>query len=188
MRYRFTILNRKIHYWLSLFVVAPFLIVVSTGVLLLLKKDVAWVQPPTMKGEGKAPSLAFERVLEICKTAPEAGVASWSDITRIDVQVGKGVMKVQTKSSWEIQLDSRSGAILQTAYRRSDLIESLHDGSFFHNAAKYGVFLPAALGMLILTLTGAVLFAHPLWVKMRRGGAFGKKRLPASLPKETSKR
>jgi hypothetical protein len=42
--------------------------------------------------------------------------------------------------------------------------------------------------MLILTLTGAVLFAHPLWVKMRRGGAFGKKRLLASSAKETSKR
>lgn len=45
--------------------------------------------------------------------------------------------------------------MLQTAYRRSDLIESLHDGSFFAGDwTRLGVFLPTGVAMLVLWLTG----------------------------------
>jgi uncharacterized iron-regulated membrane protein len=168
MKYRLTILNRKVHYWLSIAVILPFSVVVCTGIILLLKKDVAWIQPPTLKGTGKSPTLSFDSVLAVCRRVPEASVQSWSDITRIDVQPSKGVMKVQTKSLWEIQLDIQSARVLHVAYRRSDVIESLHDGTFFHELAKYVVFLPSALCVLALLITGIVLFFHPLLVRFKR--------------------
>jgi hypothetical protein len=95
-------------------------------------------------------------------------VQSWKDITRIDIRPAKGVMKVLAKNNWEVQLDSATGQVLQVAYRRSDLIESFHDGSWFGDWAKLGVFLPAALILLVLWITGLVLFFQPYWVKWNR--------------------
>ncbi len=79
------------------------------------------------------------------------------------------MLKVQCKNSWEIQLDAQSGQILQVAYRRSDLIESIHDGSWFHSRAKMWLFFPAGVIVLGLWLTGIYLFFLPHWVRWRRG-------------------
>jgi len=77
-------------------------------------------------------------------------------------------MQVLARNGWEIQLDSSTGSVLQVAYRRSDLIESFHDGSWFGEWTKLGIFLPAAIILLVLWVTGLVLFFQPLRVKWRR--------------------
>ena len=46
-----TAINRKIHHWGSILIALPLATVLVTGVLLLLKKDLDWIQPPTIKGE-----------------------------------------------------------------------------------------------------------------------------------------
>ena len=79
-----------------------------------------------------------------------------------------GIVKVRAKNSWEIQLDTQTGEILQVAVRRSDLIESLHDGSYFHEHAKLWVFFPTGLMLLILVLTGLHLFFLPYLARRRR--------------------
>lgn len=159
---------RKWHRWAAVAVAVPFLIVVVTGVLLQLKKQVPWVQPPTQRGQGKAPVLPFAELLARLKAIPEAETREWKDIDRIDVQPGRGLIKVTCKNRWEVQLDAENGAVLHSAYRRSDLIESLHDGSWFHEAAKLWIFLPSGILVLSLWLTGIYLFALPWWVKWRR--------------------
>ena len=156
---KFARLNRTIHRWGSLLVALPVLVVIVTGLLLLLKKDVSWIQPSTRKGSSKELALSFDRILEISMTVPEAKIASWADIDRLDVRPSKGMLKVRCVNHWEIQIDARSGKVLQAAYRRSDLIESLHDGSFFHDKVKVFVFLPSAVILLCLWLTGIYLFA-----------------------------
>ena len=55
-----------------------------------------------------------------------------------------------------------------TDIRRSDFIESIHDGSFFGDYAKLWVFLPSALMVVGLWVTGMVLFFHPYVVKSRK--------------------
>jgi hypothetical protein len=69
-------------------------IVLITGVLLLLKMEVDWIQPLTVKGEQKEVAIDLERILEIAKTVPEAGISPWSDVDRLDVRSGKGMLKV----------------------------------------------------------------------------------------------
>lgn len=162
------VLFRKSHRWGAVLVAAPFLVVVVTGILLQVKKQVTWVQPATQKGIGKEPSLSFEAILAAVKLIPVAEVTSWADIDRIDVQPSKGIAKVTTKKRWEVQVDLKSGDVLQTAYRRSDLIESLHDGSWFHDNAKLFIFLPSGIIVLGLWFTGMYLFVLPWWVKWRR--------------------
>jgi len=166
---RFAKLNRVLHRWGAIACALPVLIVIVTGVILLLKKEVAWIQPPTASGSSSELALSFEEILEAAKTAPEAGIESWEDIDRLDVRPSKGVIKVRGVNRWEVQIDSRSGEILQTAFRRSDLIESIHDGSFFHDKVKLWIFLPSALVLLVLWITGLYLFVLPHLVRRKRG-------------------
>ena len=91
---------------------------------------------------------------------------------------GKGVIKVRAKNRWEAQLDQSNGDVLQVAYRRSDIIESIHDGSFFHDRAKLGLFLPASIVLFVLSLTGIYMFFQRQ--SARRRNRPKKKRLAAS--------
>ncbi len=144
------------------------MIVIGSGLFLLLKKDVDWIQPSTLQGSGDAPSLPFERILNAARGEPQAGIQTWEDIDRLDIRPGKGVIKVRGKNRWEVQLDAQTGAVLNVAFRRSDLIESIHDGTFFHDRVKLWVFLPAALILLGLWGTGLYLWLLPYLVRARR--------------------
>jgi len=135
---------------------------------LLLKKDIDWIQPPTLRGAGKAPLISFEETLKIAKTVPEAGITSWADVDRLDVRPSKGMLKLRAENRWEIQIDTISGEVLHKAVRRSDLIESIHDGSFFHDHAKLWIFLPAAIVLAVMWMTGLYLFALPHLAKARK--------------------
>lgn len=165
---KFHQLNRGFHRWASILVAFPVLLVIATGIILQVKKEFTWIQPATQAGTGTEPSLPFERILDIVTMVPEAEIRNWDDIDRLDVRPGKGMLKVRAKNQWEIQLDAASGDILQVAYRRSDLIEGLHDGSFFHDKAKLWVFLPNGLMLLAMWLTGMYLFILLYRVKRRR--------------------
>lgn len=159
---------RKTHRWGAFLVAAPFLLVVVSGLLLQLKKELSWVQPPTKKGRGKEPTLPMDELLAVVKDRREVGVSSWADIDRLDIRPKDGVVKVQCKNRYEVQVDFQTGDVLQVEYRRSDLIESLHDGSWFGEEAKLWVFLPAAAVVLGLWFTGMYLFALPYAVRWRR--------------------
>ena len=165
---KFNLLNRKVHYWTSIALAVPILIVIVSGILLQTKKQFEWIQPVEQRGASKTPTISLPEVLEISKTVAEAEIKSWDDINRLDVRPSRGMLKVRAANNWEIQIDTQTGAILQSAYRRSDIIESIHDGSFFHDAVKMWIFLPAGIVLLLLWLTGIYLFALPLWVKRRR--------------------
>ncbi len=45
-------LNRKFHYWAAALAALPVLVILCTGLLLQLKKQSAWVQPPEQRGVG----------------------------------------------------------------------------------------------------------------------------------------
>lgn len=159
---------RQWHRWGAVLIALPFLLVIVTGILLQLKKDWSWVQPATQKGVGKEPVISLVDLLQVVRSCPECEVKEWKDIARIDLQPGKGIAKVQARNNWEVQVDMQSGAILLLAYRRSDFIESLHDGSWFHDNAKLWVFLPTAFIVLGLWITGIYLFFLPHSVRWAR--------------------
>jgi uncharacterized iron-regulated membrane protein len=160
--------NRKLHRWGAIIAAAPVLVVLVSGLLLQLKKESNWVQPPTQRGASDVPVIGFERVLEVARGVPDAGIETWADIDRLDVRPTKGVIKVRSRNRWELQIDAVSGEILHTALRRSDLIESIHDGSFFHERAKLWVFLPAGLLLFGLWGSGLYLWALPLLARARK--------------------
>ena len=162
------VLSRKLHRWGAVAVAVPFLVVIGSGILLQLKKHWSWVQPTEHRGSGVEPQVEFARILEVARTVPEAGIRDWEDIDRVDVRPGKGMMKLTSNTRWEIQIDSESGRVLHSAYRRSDWLESFHDGSWFHPDAKLWVFLPSGVVVLALWLTGVYLWLLPYQTRRKR--------------------
>jgi len=169
--------SRKLHRWAALAAAAPIVVIILSGILLQWKKEVAWVQPPEMRGAGGAPTVPFDRILETARAVPQAEVATWDDIARLDVRPDRGIVKVQCRNHWELQIDTATGGVLSSTHRRSDLIESIHDGSFFHPAAKHWLFFPCALLLLGLWLTGIYLWILP--IRARRAGRIRRARAPA---------
>ncbi|MEM7001720.1 MAG: PepSY-associated TM helix domain-containing protein [Pseudomonadota bacterium] len=151
---------RKIHYWSAPFVLLPLGLVIVTGVLLMLKKELDWVQPPTLKGTypSAIPTQTLEQLFDRARQVPELDLGNWTDLSRVDVKPDKGVVKFVSRNRWEAQIDAHSGELVHLAYRRSDLIESLHDGSFFTDWSKHYVFLPSGVILLLLWGTGIYLF------------------------------
>ena len=168
----FNILNRKVHYWASFIAAIPLLIMIGSGLLLQAKKHWAWVQPVEHRGTGTTPSIDLDGILTSLKTVPDMDVAGWDDVSRLDVRPGRGVVKAWLMNGHEVQVDLGTGRVLQTAYRRSDLIETIHDGSFFAGDwTKLGLFLPSGLTMLLLWLSGLWMWWVPFIAKRRRAPA-----------------
>lgn len=166
------IVNRKIHRWAAVIAALPVIIVIVSGILLQVKKEFDWIQPPTQRGISKNPSLTFEQILQVVSKVPEINLNSWHNINRMDVRPGKGVIKVRGNNGWEVQIDAETGKILQVALRNSDLIESIHDGSFFHDSFKLWVFLPSAVILAGMWGTGLYLFLLPYMLRRKNKNKF----------------
>ena len=76
----------------------------------------------------------------------------------MDVRPDKGMTKVRSKNRWEIQLDSQTGMVLHAAYRRSDIFNDIHEGTWFFQGARLWIFLPSGIAVFILWITGMVLY------------------------------
>ena len=133
----------------------------------MVKKDFDWIQPPTSKGllTDQLPAITFEEMMTVSRLQETVQINTWSDIDRIDLRPGKGIAKIRAKSGWEVQVDTQTGDVLNVAYRRSDLIESIHDGSFFSSGVKRFIFLPTALLLVTMWGTGIYLFLLPRFRK-----------------------
>jgi uncharacterized iron-regulated membrane protein len=166
---RFNALTRNVHYWATACIALPILVIIGSGVLLQVKKEWTWIQPKELRGTGTAPVLGLEGILASVKTVPTLDVVGWNDIGRLDVRPARGMAKVSLRNGYEVQVDLGTGRVLQSAYRRSDLIESIHDGSFFAGDwSKLGIFLPAGVALLLMWVTGLWMFWLPFSVKRKR--------------------
>ena len=161
----------KIHHWGSLFIMVQMGLIIGAGLLLMLKKEISWIQPPTEKGTQSAalPALGMDALFAIASDIPELDVTDWSALARVDVKPGKGIVKFVAENNWEAQIDTHTGEVLGVAFRRSDIIESLHDGSFFADWVKLYIFFPSGLILFVLWGTGIYLFFLPHWKRWRRG-------------------
>ena len=169
--------SRHLHLWISLSIFIPVIIVIGSGILLQVKKEIDWIQPPTQKvsrialkqaTDTSSTIISSQRILEAVRTVSKAQLTRWEDIDRLDIRPSKGIIKVRGNNHWEVQLNAYTGAVLQTAYRRTDTIESIHDGSWFFEGAKLFLFLPVALLLFVIWLTGIVMLFTTLKSKYRK--------------------
>lgn len=145
-------------------------LVICAGLLLLVKKEFDWIQPATVKGADleNVPTQTMKDLFAAAKTIPELDLNTWEELSRVDFKPGKGVVKFVAPNNWEAQIDTSTGEVLQVAFRRSDIIESLHDGTWFADWFKLFVFLPSGLILLTLWGTGIYMFFLPHWKRAQR--------------------
>ncbi len=160
------------HKWAGLSAALIFAMIGITGFLLLIKKDFDWVQPPTQRGEAGSPAefLTLDEILTRVYAQGHPELTRLADVDRIDFRPGKHVHKVRSKRGHlEIQVCAVTGEILSVAVRRSDWIESLHDGSFFAGWVHDYVMPVVAITLLFLTISGFWIWLAPiLWKRRRR--------------------
>ncbi len=159
---------RRIHRWGAWIAAVPLFFIIATGILLQIKTWIPGIQPLSVQGTSNQPLIDFPKILEASKTVLQANVQSWKDIRTIDVRPSQGVARVRTQSNYEISIDLGSGHVLQSAYRRTQLLISLHEGTFFGDVGKYGIYFPAALLLLLLWGTGIVLAVKHMKRELRR--------------------
>ena len=109
---KFTKLNRTIHNWISIFIALPLLLVIVSGLFLMFKKDVEWIQPSSIRGENSAiPTVSHADLLAAATSTAATKDMSWSDFDRIDYKNDRGMVKFITKEGWEVQVDTTTAAV-----------------------------------------------------------------------------
>lgn len=160
---------RKVHYWASLPLFLTIFLIATTGAMLALKKDVAALQPPTLAGARPGDlSRPVADLVAAVQTVPRHAQATWQDVDRIDIRPKDGVAKVILHDRIEVQVDLVTGRVLQTGYRTSDWLETLHDFSFMGGWAKYVFSFGTGLVLLMMAATGAYLFLLPMLARRRK--------------------
>jgi uncharacterized iron-regulated membrane protein len=153
------------HKWVGIALSVVFFNMAVTGMLLLVKKKYDWIQPPTREGAAGSPEdfITNQQLFETVLSLGHEDFLSIEDIDRVDFRPGKRVHKVHSVHNYsEIQVDAVTGAVLNNEMRVSDMLEKIHDGSFF-GTWVHDWFMPmAAFCLFFLTGSGLYLWAAPL--------------------------
>ena len=142
-----------------------------TGFMLLLKKRVSWIQPPTLTGAPGGPDdfITLQRLFDIVREQNHPDFRSPGDIDRIDFRPGDRVFKVQSSHHRaEIQVCAVTGEVMGVAWRRSDLLEDIHDGSFWAMWWHDWIMPVVALALLVSIGSGVWLWVEPMLRRRRR--------------------
>lgn len=167
------------HKWTGLTLGVVFLVTAVTGLLLLWKKEFAYLQPPTQQGVQAplADFLSLDEVWHIVAAQQHADFRTADDVDRIDVRPGKYVYKVRSRhNDTEMQIDASTGAVLRIDTRRSDFLERVHDGSWISDGVKVFVMPLVALGLLFLVFSGTWIWLHPKIRRARRRKAHARRK------------
>ncbi|MHC4514678.1 MAG: PepSY domain-containing protein [Planctomycetota bacterium] len=159
------------HKWTGIILGIVFLQFAVTGFLLLLKKEYAWIQPPTQAGAegGTGDFITLQELFARVFSCQHPDFKSLEDIDRVDFRPGKRIHKVRSKHNYaEIQVDAVTGAVLSEDWRTSDLLEQMHDGQFYARWL-HNYFMPlVAVALAFLVLSGLYLWLFPLLRKKLR--------------------
>lgn len=172
-------LFRRVHRQIAIVLFVFFLIVSLSGLMLGWKKNsFGLIQPQTTKGTTSNLSdwLPWDSLTRIAiKTLHDSVSPKLSpSLDRIDARPSKGMIKfVFDDDYWEVQLDGKTGNVLQIDQRRSDIIENIHDGAildviFNTEDEPFKLSYTSIMGtaLLLLIITGGWLWFGPK--KMRR--------------------
>lgn len=161
---------RKWHRNVSLIIALPILITLTTGVLLMLRGQFSYIQPPSVSGASPltAPTFTAEEALHTLQGIPEAEVKAWKDVSSLIFSPSKGTYQARLKNDYLVQMDAQTGKVLDVAVRRTNLLIELHQGSFFHKKVMLWIFFPAGVGLWFLWLSGMYLVIYPVFKKRRK--------------------
>lgn len=151
---------RHWHRKIALVTALPLLVIFSSGVLLQIKKWVPLLQPESRVSSQSGGLAAMEHpidweaILKSAKSVGEARITGWGDVKAIDIRPALGVARLRAKNGYEVQIDLANGWVLNSGRRYTTLLIEIHEGAFFGNGIRNGVFVPTAFLSVLLTLSG----------------------------------
>jgi uncharacterized iron-regulated membrane protein len=155
------------HRWMGIFAAVALVLIASTGFLLSTKDTFGWVKPKTHSGGNSSTLHEVVSLHDAAHAAFALGIPelkSKEDIERIDYRPEKNVYKIVAHRGYhEVQVDGKTGKVLNVAKRVDQMAEDIHDFRFF--SEKLHLFgLPlVALILFGLGVTGVVIFAVPVF-------------------------
>ena len=159
-----------LHRWIGVGVGVVLLVTAATGFLLLKKKDWEWIQPPVTVGE-PGPASSLKPLQDVYAAVFALGLPEFrdeADVARIDFRPSQGVHKVTSKrGNLEVQVCATTLRTSEPRHRASDLLEQIHDGSWFGSAMHAFVSPAAALALLFLSLSGYWMWLWPKWQRRK---------------------
>jgi uncharacterized iron-regulated membrane protein len=158
---------RALHRWVGL-IGSIFLIVISaTGFLLATKGSIGWIRPAEKDGteiSSLAEVVSNHQAAEAAFALGIPELQTMAHIDRIDYRPKSNVFKVVSKEGYhEVQVDGKTGKVVNKAYRLDQLSEDIHDMSFFHDSLNTYWLPVVALLLLTLGITGVYIFFVPVW-------------------------
>ena len=166
----------KAHRWTGIVVAAVVLASSGTGFLLLLKKRVDWIQPPTLQGAagGADEFITMQQLLDVVHAQDNPDFATLADIDRIDFRPDDRVFKVISKHHQsELQVCAVTGRVMSTGRRRSDLLEDIHDGSFWAGWWHDWAMPLFGVGLVFMTGSGLWMWIEPTLRRRKRRRGVG---------------
>ncbi len=148
---------RSVHGISGMILLLPAAVIILSGIYLQIQDAISLVSQPDVESVGNTPLLSFGHALSISRSIRGAQIRGLQDIRHIQLVPDKGIIKVETKNHWQIQIDQYTGKVLRAGRQYSDVFISIHDGSFFHSVIKYIIFFPTGIGLFGLLISGAVL-------------------------------
>jgi uncharacterized iron-regulated membrane protein len=171
-----------VHKWAGIILAVVFSATAVSGFLLLVKKQVDWIQPPARKdvGGGVEDFITNQQLFDIIFAQGHPDFRSVADIERVDFRPGKRVFRVHSEHHHsELQIGAVSGEVLNAGYRMSDLLEDIHDGSFFAGWVHTWL-MPVYAGILLfMVFSGLWMWIDP---KVRRARRKKRAALRAAAP------
>lgn len=173
--------SRKLHRITGVLLMVFIIVVSVSGLLLAWKKNSNnLLQPATQK----APNRNIEQWLPVwqLKNLAQRFISDSTnqnlsaEIKRMDIRPEKGIVKVTfTQHFWELQLEGTTGKARSFAFRYSDFIEAVHDGSildiWLENESGYiKVLYSSSLGLALcfFCLSGFWIWFGPKWLRKQK--------------------
>ncbi|MER3413096.1 MAG: hypothetical protein C4340_04275 [Armatimonadota bacterium] len=162
---------RALHRWAGLIGSLSLVLIAGTGFLLATKDILGWVKPPTYEGSALQHHDQIVSVGRAVESAIALGIEeiqTMHDIERVDYRPGKNVFKIVSLRGYhEVQVHGSTGEVLNVGRRWDQLIEDVHDLSFFATWL-HNWWLPVIAAVLFtLGISGVTIFFVPVVRRVR---------------------
>lgn len=163
---------RKVHKSMGAFLFLFFFIISISGGILGWKKNSESILPATALGTSFKLSewISIDTLEQISHKIIQDSLGTSTSLLldRIDIRKSKGIVKFIYKNQRiGIQLDGKTGVLLNFGYRNADLIENIHDGSILDNYFGTNGIIKLiysslmSIALLFFTITGFWLWFGP---------------------------
>jgi uncharacterized iron-regulated membrane protein len=159
--------TRQLHRWAGILAALVLIVIAATGFILANKKRFAFVQPPA----AQALEIAAAREIVSIEVAVQAAfdlghddLRTLEDVDRVDYRPGDNIFKVISNKAYrEVQVDGKTGKVLTNSFRTDQLMEDIHDLSFFAAWTHAWVLPLVALVLFGLSVSGVGMFLTPVY-------------------------